>query len=228
MLINLRNALMADKRTPQPVEYLESDGNQWFDITIPSRGSNTGAYIDYMIMEAGVNKGLFGSGKVNSSAQYDLKHILIGQGNQRFDRYDRSCRYRGFLPYAGQRQNFTFNPKGNNSSQQPCRYYSSLSGYKLQDDAWYTGSYAVTNSIIGVFYVFNRPDLLPAKIRLYDLELREYSSATVYTTTLKLTPVSVGGVGAMLDEITGETYFNMGTGDFVVGPRTRTNRKDTP
>ena len=205
-----------DGAVPQSVEYLESDGNQWFDVTIPSRGSNTGAYIDYMITVAKVSKGLFGSGTVNSSAQYDLKHILIGQGNQRFDRYDRSCRYSGFLPYAGQRQNFTFNPKGNNSSAQPCRYYSSLSGYKLQDDAWYTGSYAVTNSIIGVFHVFNRPDLAPAKMRLYGLELREYSSATAYTTTLKLTPVSVEGIGAMLDEISGVLHFNQGTGAFIL------------
>ena len=218
MLINLRNALMGGKRLPYDaeVEYLESDGNQWFDVEIPY-GSNTGIYADFIMLEA--SGFLFGATRMGSDNTTDLKLMIAGGGKLRFDRYDRSTRT--FGPNLSQRQNFTFNPKGNASST-PYRYYSSVSGRISQYDTWYSTPYQSSRGLFGLFHaVINTSPYFsdtPSKMRLYGFELREYTSATAYTTTLKLTPVSVGGVGAMLDEITGETHFNMGTGDFGIGP----------
>lgn len=205
------------KSTPQPVEYLESDGRQWFDVDI-SYGSNTGFYIDYMPMQIEGDSAFFGATRTNTNYTSDFKLIITAAKKQRFDRYDRSSA--AFGPSNAQRQNFTFNPKGNQYST-PYRYYSSISGRIGQYDSWYSSSYQSIKNKIGIFHSAWNVDsvsdsFVPAIMRLYNFELREYSSATAYTTTLKLTPVQAGVVGAFLDEISGTLHFNQGAGAFIL------------
>ena len=208
--------MMEGKAIPQPVEYLESDGNQWFDIEIPY-GSNTGVYMDYMLVQSNSARGFFGATRTGTNYTSDLGLIVTGSSRQRMDRYGRSSSE--FALNIAQRQNFTFNPKGNVSAS-PYRYYSSISGYLRQADTWYSSAYQSIDNKFGVFHkiwnIGGSQGLYPVAMRLYNLELREYTSAIAYTTTLKLTPVSVGGVGAMLDEISGTLHFNQGTGAFIL------------
>ena len=218
-LINLRNALMSKAGSlPRPVEYIESDGNQWIEIGGLSYGSNTGWMCDFSVLPAR-GWGIWGATRIDSDFSTDIGMLITGGGRLRIDRYGRSSRE--FAVNTGQRQQVSMNPKGNISSY-PYRYYSTLAGNILQGDTWYSGAYQTTNKTVAIFWrkwqISGATPERPTSMRFYGFELREYSSATAYTTTLKLSPVSVGGVGAILDEITGETYFNMGTGDFVVGP----------
>lgn len=196
------------------IEYLESTGTQWIDFIV-SRGSNTGAYIDYTLLEDTASRGIFGSGAVNSSNLYDLKLMIVGSNMQRFDRYDRSTM--SFLPNVSIRQNFTFNPKGSLDSS-PYRYFSSLQGTIGQYDSWYTSEFSLTNTTYSIFRAFNRQDLLPIKMRLHVFELREYTSATNYDIIISLIPVRVGNVGYMYDKVSGQLFGNSGTGNFILGP----------
>ena len=196
------------------VEYLESTGTQWIDVPF-SYGSDTGFFFDYMPTVYLPSSGFFGSGLVNGVAAYDLKGLIVGSGSQRFDRYDRSCRY--FTLYQSQRQNMTFNPKGAVSGSAPYRYQHSLAGRLRQDDSWWDRSYSAPNGTIGVFHVYNRADIGNGVLRIYCLEFREYSSATDYTVTMKLTPVRVGTEGCLYDRVSGQVFHNGGTGAFLYG-----------
>ena len=218
MLINRRNAMMAGKRLPYDaeVEYLESTGTQWIDLTL-SHGSNTGVHIDYTLLGDSANTGIFGSGSVSSSVLYDLKLIIVGGSKQRFDRCDRSSQYDNFLPHVGTRQTFTFNPKGSLNSQ-PYRYYSSLNGRIGQLDTWYSDAYNLMVTSLCVFKVFNRQDLSPAQMQLHNLEFREYNTAYEYTVTASLIPVRRGNVGYTYDRVSGALFGNAGRDDFVIGP----------
>ena len=195
------------------VEYLESTGTQWIDVPL-SYGSDTGFFFDYMPTVYLPSSGFFGSGVVGT-ANYDLKGLIVGSGNQRFDRYDRSCRF--FTLYQSQRQNMTFNPKGAVSGSAPYRYQHSLAGRLRQDDSWWDRSYSAPNGTIGVFHVYNRADIGNGVLRIYCLEFREYSSATDYTVTMKLTPVRVGTEGCLYDRVSGQVFHNGGTGAFLYG-----------
>ena len=223
----LRNAMLTFPQGGGPlvrVEYLESDGNQWFDVDNVTYGSDTGFMVDLMLTSPypGSGNGLiFGTSNDKRTAQTDnrsdLKIMTTGDGKQRIDRYDRSSSK--FTRQIGARQTFTFNPKGNSTSS-PYRYYSSLSGYARQDDTWYSSAYTSPITSIGVFHVvwlrsdarFNEP------MRLYGAELREYSTATSYDLKFKLTPYRRGGVGLMLDEVSGIEHYNQGSGAFATGP----------
>ena len=111
----------------------------------------------------------------------------------------------------------TFNPKGAVSGSAPYRYQHSLAGRLRQDDSWWDRSYSAPNGTIGVFHVYNRADIGNGVLRIYCLEFREYSSATDYTVTMKLTPVRVGTEGCLYDRVSGQVFHNGGTGAFLYG-----------
>ena len=191
-LINLRNALMSDKRLPYDaeVEYLVSDGSAWL---------NTGVKI---FSDTKV-EATFYNNYTTTAATYIFGSDIT---TERF--YFRE--YQGCASFSTGVwwQNTSISIIGTHTVTMNNNglVIDSTSSFRAEGDAK-TGA--------GTLLLFKARtySVTPAGVRIYSLKV--YSGTVLVR---DLIPVRVGTVGYLYDRVSGKLFGNAGTGDFVVGP----------
>ena len=211
MLINLRNALMAGKKSPLPpgarwVEYLQSTGTQWIDTGILASSNLNDAQIDITYMSPVTSVGdlyIFGGGNTYGTAiqavvstHTGYLNVSWGQSIQEGDAYQSNV-------VANLRMNYND--------------WMVTFGTTVRSGAFTATSRTFSERNIYLFRLNRASGGINTNkdLRIYGFKLSRDGALV-----RDFRSIAIGTTGYMLDLVSGEhlPYGNKGTGDFVIGP----------
>ena len=203
MLINFRNALMAEKRIPYDaeVEYLESTGTQWIDTGVYGNSDTVAELSFAMTDSARSDAGIFGSRKGYQQDCFTILRVASSQGAF-------------WMHYGNERTsaNYISTVIGNTTAWHTARLARS---WNIDTSTGTAGQYTFTTpTTLKVFAAdISASGRWYAKMRLASLKIYDANNVLVRD----YIPVRKGTVGYLYDRVSGKLFGNAGTGDFVLG-----------
>ena len=183
------------------IEYLESDGNQYID-TGKIMKSNSSFVYSFAITDLSKLAGVMGARKSTSSGH--MCNVFTQNNKLRLDLRQNTTTYASID--QGVRYDLHY------------RYYNSVQFIRISSHASYGWNYDFNTSM----FLFTFSDTNGSATGYGGAPQRVYGYKMYTGEDLKLVmdliPYKYDGEGCMYDRVSGEYFFNLGTGSFTCGP----------